>query len=203
MQCRPHGIFLLEPGKKRLAPVFTCPPTITPMATLVDHQIEELCKLGDLIYPFNLEQLNPASYDVRLGNNILLEQPDGSLQRTSTPHIMKPGEFVLANLYEAVNLPDNLEAQIQLKSSRAREGYNHSLSGYVDPGYYGILTLELSNINRYRALNLVEGMLIAQLRFMVTADTVRRSYSETGHYNGDRRATSSRVDIFGKTIEGI
>lgn len=170
------------------------------MPTLVDHQIEQLVGVGDLIFPFDTKQLNPASYDVKVGKYVLIEKPDGAWQTLMTPYNLMPGEFILSSIQETIHLPDNLEAQFQLKSSRAREGYEHLNSGYIDPGYSGKITLELLNVNRYRSLPIEENMLIGQLRFMTTADFCRKPYSQTGHYLGDFTVTPSRVDIFGNPI---
>lgn len=173
------------------------------MATIVDFQIEELCLGINLISPFNADQLNPASYDVRIGKNILRQMPDGAWHKMTTPYLLDPGEFILAEIQETISLPADIEATFQLKSSRGREGYEHVMSGYIDPGYSGVITLELVNVNRYKSLPIEEGMKIGQLRFMKTDAPARNPYWDTGHYQQDTGVTPSRVDIFGQVIEGI
>lgn len=168
------------------------------MSTIVDAQIEALA-LGatQLVRPFHFDQLNPASYDVRLAGEILIESKDGQWVQQTLPYILDPGEFVLGVTREYFNIPSHMEAVFQLKSSRGREGYEHVLSGYIDPGYQGEITLELVNVNRYRALPLVKDMLIGQIRFMKTDEPCRISYATKGHYQGDRGVKPSKVSIFG------
>jgi dCTP deaminase len=173
------------------------------MSTIVDHQIIQQVHRGRLIEPFNQSQLNPASYDVRLGPMILVEGlaigPEERRRRwqeidiTKEAYMMKPNEFVLASTEEYINVPPSLEAVFQLKSSRGREGYEHALAGYIDPGFSGNVTLELSNLNQRHSLPLFQGMLIGQLRFASLSAIPLRSYAETGHYNGDVGVQPSKV----------
>ena len=166
------------------------------MSTLVDHQINNLNT--KLVTPFNKLQVNPASYDVRLGKNLRIENPDGSWGYATTPYTFEPGEFLLGETQEMFSLPSDIEAIFMLKSSRGREGFEHVLSGYIDPGYCGRITLELVNVNRYRKLILEEGMLIGQVRYMFTDKRCKRPYSVTGHYQGHNRVMPSMVDAFGR-----
>lgn len=166
------------------------------MSTLVDHQI--IKRGANLVRPFNTGQVNPASYDVRLGKNLRIENPNGEWGYASAPYTFEPGEFLLAETQEWLILPDNIEAVFMLKSSRGREGFEHVLSGYIDPGYSGRITLELINVNRYRNLILEEGMLIGQIRFMFTDKKCRNSYLKTGHYQGHSQVMPSLVDGFGR-----
>jgi len=176
------------------------------MSTIVDHQIWSLVKTHRMIENFSPDQLNPASYDVRLGPDILTEGitigPEELRDRWLSVSLkeqgvyyMEPGEFVLGVTKEYIRVPNDMEAVFQLKSSRGREGYEHALAGYIDPGFHGRVTLELSNLNRRHKLPLTEGMLIGQLRFMKVDATPSRSYSETGHYHGDTNVQPSRVSV--------
>jgi dCTP deaminase len=171
------------------------------MSTIVDSQIETMALCDGLISPYCPSQLNPASYDVRLGANILVETTTCEWKEVKLPWVLDPGEFVLGVTKELFRIPDYIEAVFQLKSSRGREGYEHVLSGYIDPGFTGRVTLELVNVNRYRPLPLTEGMLIGQIRFMKTDQPCRRSYKETGHYNLDLTVQPSKVDNFGTLIQ--
>ncbi len=108
------------------------------MATIVDHQIRHLARTVGLIEPFSVEMVNPASVDVTLGNEILVENDAGGFTPFNIGHetfYMPPGAFVLACTAELVRVPNNLECIFQLKSSRGREGYEHALAGYIDPGF--------------------------------------------------------------------
>lgn len=170
------------------------------MATLVDFEITRFGRGNRLVIPFNENQVNPASYDVRLGKNLLIEKPDGSWGEACTPYALEPGEFLLGETQETFRLTDNIEGIFMLKSSRGREGFEHVLSGYIDPGYHGRITLELVNVNRYRKLFLEEGMLIGQVRFMFTHRTCCAPYSVTGHYQNHDRVMPSVVDGFGRPL---
>ena len=167
------------------------------MTTIVDHQIRHWARTYGLIEPFNPEQVNPASYDVRLGS-VIKREGIGNEERwvdvpiDETPYIMAPGEFVLASTQEFVRVPHDLECVFNLKSSRGREGYEHLLAGYIDPGFHGEVTLELCNMNRHHRLPLVEGMLIGQLRFSRLDDVPMRTYAITGRYHGDRGVVASK-----------
>lgn len=168
------------------------------MSTIVDSQIEALalCEPA-LVQPFHFDQLNPASYDVRLGPYILVETLEHGWVKQALPYILEPGEFVLGCTQEFFNIPSYMEAVFQLKSSRGREGYEHVLSGYIDPGFRGKVTLELVNVNRYRSLPLVKDMLIGQIRFMKTDQPCRISYDTTGHYQDDKTVQPSKTNVFG------
>jgi dCTP deaminase len=161
------------------------------MSTLVDWQIVDAVAMQGLVDPFDPALINPASLDVRLGPNILIEggndTPDGSrwVNRSlvNCPYRMEPGEFILGATQEFVRVPNTMEAIFQLKSSRGREGFDHALAGYIDPGFHGRITLELRNMNQRHSLTLVNGMLIGQLRFMRLDEEPDRPYSITGRYN--------------------
>lgn len=177
------------------------------MSTIVDHQIRSLARSSGLIEPFEAEQVNPCSYDVRLGSNILTEGwaigPQEKRERwlpydiSSDTYLMEPGEFVLAATLEYIRVPVDMECVFQLKSSRGREGYNHALAGFIDPGFCGRVTLELHNLNSHHLLPLKAGMLIGQLRFMQLNSKPMRSYAVTGHYQGDTDVMPSKVSITG------
>jgi len=164
------------------------------MPTIVDHQITALANRREMISPFRPEQVNPASYDVRLGDYIKVETRDGWVEQfiDKSTYNMTPGQFVLAYTEEIIRIPENLECIFQLKSSRGREGYEHALAGYIDPGFTGQVTLELTNINKYHWIPLRAGLRIGQLRFSKVDAIPRRSYAQTGRYNGDMGAVISK-----------
>ena len=159
---------------------------------LSDQEIRYLC-LSGLVQPFNPELLNPASLDVLLGPELLIEVADSSeLQRISIeghteadPYWMEPGEFLLGHTVETFNLPDFLAAEFRLKSSRAREGLDQALAVWADPGWHGsTLTVELRNNRRLHRLPLWPGMKIGQMIFHRMSASPERSYATTGRYNG-------------------
>lgn len=160
------------------------------MSVLCDWEIRTLCNSGNAVSPFQMEYINPASIDVRLGKNLMIETPheadleliDISEYSKENPFLLHPGEFVLAETFETFRIPERLSAQFVLKSSRAREGYQHLLAGWIDPGYRGRLTLEIKNIRRYHAIPLYSEMRIGQLVFYEMSQVPVKSYAETGHY---------------------
>lgn len=169
------------------------------MSTVPDWTIRALAERERLVEPFTEAQLNPASYDVQLGEKILIEvettvDPSGwaEVDISTSTYMMEAGEFVLASIKESLTVPDHMEAVFCLKSSRGREGYQHMLSGYIDPGYEGRITLELHNSSRLRPLPLYAGMLIGQIRFASMSSPPQNSYRVTGQYNGDAVATPSK-----------
>ena len=165
------------------------------MSSLVDHQIRQLCRDMGLVEPFDPELINPASIDITLGPDILVENDHGDFTPISiqdNDFYMPPGAFVLAATAEWVRVPNNLEAVFQLKSSRGREGYEHALAGYIDPGFHGRVTLELSNLRRFKELPLRAGMRIGQLRFAKIDAIPMRPYSVTGRYQGDKGVQTSK-----------
>lgn len=167
------------------------------MATIVDYQIRDLSRTMGMIEPFNPEQVNPASYDVQLGSHIKREGVGQesrwvSVDISKNPYVMQPGEFILASTREFIRVPNNMECVFNLKSSRGREGYEHLMAGYIDPGFHGDVTLEICNVNRHHRLPLVQGMLIGQLRFSKLDNIPMRTYAVTGRYQGDRGVQTSK-----------
>jgi dCTP deaminase len=169
------------------------------MAILCDHEIHNLAR-RNLVTPFQSELVNPASLDVRLGENLLVEMPQvpallpysiaGHSQEN--PFMLQPHEFVLAETMEEFDFPDCVAGQLALKSSRAREGIEHLLAGYIDPGYKGRLTLELQNARSMHAVPLWPGMRIAQIVFHRMSMLPGKSYSVTGRYQGDTAVQASK-----------
>ena len=167
---------------------------------LCDHEIHSLARRRNLVTPFNPELINPASLDIRLGDNLLIELPStpslvpysiaGHTQEK--PFMLQPGEFILSETLEEFQLPDCIAGQLALKSSRAREGIEHLLAGYIDPGYKGRLTLELQNARAMHPVSLWPGMRIAQIVFHRMSMLPGKDYSMTGRYYGDTTVQESK-----------
>lgn len=166
-----------------------------------DHEIRRLCRQHAMVLPYDEDLLNPASIDVQLGDRLMIEvehRPELEIYGIShhtkdNPYWLAPGEFALAETREIFNLPEHIAGQFVLKSSRAREGLEHLMAGYCDPGWHGSrLTLELHNSRRYHNLPLWPGMKIGQMVFHVISGRPERSYAVTGRYNGDQAVTASR-----------
>ncbi len=169
------------------------------MSILCDIDIHTLAR-RELVTPFDKALVNPASLDVRLGENLLVELPStpqlmpfsiaGHSQEK--PFMLQPHEFILGETLEEFRLPDCIAGQLALKSSRAREGIEHLLAGYIDPGYCGRLTLELQNARSMHPVALWPGMRIAQIVFHRMTMLPSKDYSHTGRYQGDKSVQGSK-----------
>jgi dCTP deaminase len=169
---------------------------------LCDWQIRARCEGGGtMVMPFDDSLLNPASIDVRLGRHIMIEQASSTEMvmldlkdcSEAEPFLLRPSQFILAETVETFHLPDNIAAQFMLKSSRAREGLEHLMAGYCDPGWHGSkLTLELHNSRQLHPAPLWPGMKIGQMVFHQMSEPPLRSYAVTGRYNGDTTVQESK-----------
>ncbi|MGW5192411.1 dCTP deaminase [Kribbella sp. NPDC004138] len=161
--------------------------------------------------PFEAAMVQPSSVDVRLDRFFRVfenhkyphidpseEQPD--LTRLvepegDEPFILHPGEFVLGSTYELVTLPDDVAARLEGKSSLGRLGLlTHSTAGFIDPGFSGHVTLELSNVATL-PIKLWPGMKIGQLCFFRLSSPAEHPYGSAKYgsrYQGQRGPTPSR-----------
>lgn len=161
------------------------------MSTLVDTQINAWA-LGGGIDRFDFALVNPASINLRIGNTVMLEDLAGDLysvdisgHTAEDPFVVEPGEWILTHTQEVVTLPPDIEAEVCLRSSAARLGWNHALAAYIDPGWMGSITLELKNDRRHAYLSLYPGMQLVQLRLRSLTKAPLLHYGETGRYQGD------------------
>jgi dCTP deaminase len=161
--------------------------------------------------PFDSEMLQPSSIDVRLDRffrvfeNHRYPHIDPSVEQSDLtrlvepegdePFILHPHEFVLASTYEVIGLPDDLASRLEGKSSLGRLGLlTHSTAGFIDPGFTGHVTLELSNVATL-PIKLWPGMKIGQLcvfRLSSPADYPYGSTKYGSRYQGQRGPTPSR-----------
>ena len=163
-----------------------------------------LQKLKDktlIIDPLTNEQIQPASVDIRLGNtfSVVEDSPSGIITMESEinyktictdTYVILPGQFVLATTMEYFELPDNLTAFVEGRSSLGRMGLFIQNAGWVDPGFKGEITLELFNANRF-AIELKAGRRVGQLVFAEMDDRALNPYN--GKYQGQSGATGSKV----------
>lgn len=169
---------------------------------LSDKTIMKLLDSRELaISPLKKEQIQPASVDIRLGNTfsivedssrgvVTLDKEVNYKTIKTDSYIILPGQFVLATTMEYFELPDNLTAFVEGRSSLGRMGLFIQNAGWVDPGFKGEITLELFNANRC-AIELKAGRRIGQLVFAKLDDNALNPYS--GKYQGQRGATGSLV----------
>ncbi len=181
------------------------------MSVLSDRDIRHELESGRVVIrPYSPADLQPSSVDLHLDHSfrvfrnnryafidVRALQPDlTELIRIEgdEPFILHPGEFVLGQTLEWVELPDDLVARLEGKSSLGRLGLLiHSTAGYVDPGWKGTLTLELSNVANL-PIALYYGMRIGQISFFEMSSPVDRPYGspELGSkYQGQSEPTAS------------
>ena len=185
-----------------------------PTSVLSDGTILRLVEEGRLrIDPWDPALVQPASVDLRLGDSfrvfhnhkaeaIDLRNPPTNLTEEvrieeGEPFVIHPGEFCLGRTAEWVELPDDIVARIEGKSSLGRLGLIvHATAGFCDPGWRGTLTLELNNLTRI-PIKLYPGILIAQLSFMTLDAPAQKPYGHEdlgSHYQGQVDATESRYE---------
>ncbi|MEO7077858.1 MAG: dCTP deaminase [Rhodococcus sp. (in: high G+C Gram-positive bacteria)] len=161
--------------------------------------------------PYDASMIQPSSIDIRMDRYFRLfdnhkypfidpaaDQED--LTRLveadpGEPFVLHPGEFVLGSTYEQVTLPDDVAARVEGKSSLGRLGLlTHATAGFVDPGFSGHVTLELSNVATL-PIKLWPGMKIGQLCFFQLSSPAENPYGSAkygSHYQNQRGPTASR-----------
>lgn len=180
---------------------------------LSDRDLRKELEAGRLeLDPFDVEMLQPSSIDVRLDrffrvfDNTKYTHIDPSLQQDELtslveqtgddPFVLHPGEFVLGSTFEMVTLPDDLAGRLEGKSSLGRLGLlTHSTAGFIDPGFNGHITLELSNVANL-PITLWPGMKIGQLclfRLSSAAEFPYGTKQAGSRYQGQRGPTPSRA----------
>ncbi len=177
---------------------------------LSDHTIREQLAAGRIVIdPFDPACVQPSSVDLHVDaefrvfrNNrypfIDVKQAQDLTElvevKPDEPFILHPGEFVLGSTLERVAIPDDLVARLEGKSSLGRLGLLiHSTAGYVDPGWDGYLTLELSNVANL-PITIYPGMKIGQISFFRLTTAADTPYGGAGSkYQGQRGPTASRI----------
>ena len=182
---------------------------------LSDRDIRAEVESGQIaLDPWDPAMVQPASVDVRLDKYFRVfenhrypsidpatEQAELTRMVEATaeePFILHPGEFVLASTYELVTLGDAIAARLEGKSSLGRLGLlTHSTAGFIDPGFSGHVTLELSNMATL-PVKLYPGMKIGQLCFFRLTSPAENPYGSAAYgsrYQGQRGPTASRSHL--------
>ena len=180
---------------------------------LSDHDLRKEFEAGRLgLDPFDEKMLQPSSIDVRLDryfrvfDNSRYTHIDPMQQQDELttlvepvedePFVLHPGEFVLGSTFERVTLPDYLAGRLEGKSSLGRLGLlTHSTAGFIDPGFSGHITLELSNVANL-PITLWPGMKIGQLCLFQLTSSAEHPYGSAragSRYQGQRGPTPSRA----------
>ena len=182
------------------------------LVILSDRSLREAIAAGRLVIdPLDDDAIQPSSIDVRLDNRfrvfytarhpyIDVKQPMDDLTelvevKPDDAFILHPGEFVLGSTLEQVGIPPDLAARLEGKSSLGRLGLmTHSTAGFLDPGFTGHVTLELSNVANL-PITLYPGMRIGQIAVFQLTTAAERPYGSRGvgsKYQGQRGPTPSR-----------
>ncbi|GAA4541483.1 dCTP deaminase [Pseudonocardia xishanensis] len=180
---------------------------------LSDRDLRKEIDSGRLgLDPWDEAMLQPSSIDVRLDRffrvfqNSRYTHIDPSIQQDELTSpvetsdgdnfVLHPGEFVLGSTFERVSLPDDLAGRLEGKSSLGRLGLlTHSTAGFIDPGFTGHITLELSNVANL-PITLWPGMKIGQLCLFRLSSPAERPYGSEGvgsKYQGQRGPTPSKA----------
>ena len=179
---------------------------------LSDRDIRARLDMGDIeLDPFTPEMIQPASIDVRLDRFFRVfndrqytyvdpaedqgEMTEQFSVAQGEPWILHPGEFVLGSTLERVHISSQIAARLEGKSSLGRLGIlTHSTAGFIDPGFNGYITLELSNVSPL-PVKLWPGMKIGQICFFELSSPAEHPYGSQAlgsHYQGQRGPTPSR-----------
>ena len=179
---------------------------------LSDRDIRSEIQSGRVaVEPFDEAMIQPSSVDVRLDKffrvfeNHKYSVIDPSIEQAELTReviaeddeafILHPGEFVLASTYEVITLPDDIAGRLEGKSSLGRLGLlTHSTAGFIDPGFSGHITLELSNVANL-PVKLYPGMKIGQLCLITLSSPAEHPYGSAvyaSRYQGQRGPTASR-----------
>ena len=176
------------------------------------------CPKKPMIYPYNPDLVNAASYDLLLGDTLKIAkivdyrieyitlgnyhlemkvpvEPTEWIEidlSTGFKYWMQDDDFILSETEPIFQIPRNVTAQFALKSSRGREGYQHALAGYIDPAWHDSrLTVELYKINPNPVV-LHKGLRIGQIIFTRTSAQPIKAYDVRGRYNGDPKVQESK-----------
>lgn len=187
---------------------------------LSDRDIKNKLLSGEIVVtsPENdhLKHVHASSMDLRLGHffkiyehsgQAMLDPRDPESLKNCTrlveitdpekPFIVQPHEFVLGVTVETIKLPDDLVARVEGRSSLGRLGIIvHSTAGYVDPGFEGTITLEITNINRM-PVALYPGMRVCQLAFQTMTSVADMPYHKkpNSKYQGQKLPEESRISM--------
>jgi len=197
---------------------------------LSDRDIRKAIESGRVLIESAQQELfqyiHASSMDFRLGNSFKLyehskfaildpmkpESFAGNMRTITVPNgeafIVQPGEFVLGVTQEKITLPDDLVARVEGRSSLGRLGIIvHSTAGFVDPGFSGTITLEISNLNRL-PVALYPGMRVCQIAFEQMSSVAEMPYHSKpfSKYQGQILPEESRLSIdpeFSPTVKDL
>jgi dCTP deaminase len=194
--------------------------TLPSHGILSGPEIAKLIQMGAIQYA-SMEGVNTASLDLHLGDRFMVEAPpelhtatlpkgghvagqalvtlekgaehSPNLVQTEGGIILAPGEFCLAETKEVFHLPDTISADIRLRSTAARRGYDHAFASWCDGGWHGsVLTLEIRNNSKYHYLRLLPGERLVQMIFQAHSNPGMYGYSKKGRYNNSKTVETGK-----------
>ncbi len=191
------------------------------MSVFSDTSILEAIDQGRVrIDPFDPEMVQPASIDIKLGGTFRVfrnhtqscidpkMKSEGLTEEITVGEegfVVHPGEFILGVSLEKITVGDDLVARLEGKSSLGRIGLLvHATAGYIDPGFSGQVTLEISNIANL-PIKLYPGMKIGQISFLTMTTVAAKPYGSNGvgKYQGQMGPTDSRIENDFKTKQPV
>lgn len=168
------------------------------MSILSDKSILERLRLKKdlIIKPLEYNDIQPCSVDLHLGSELKTIQGESYSLKENSMMILEPGDFILGSTKEYVEIPDDLVANVDGKSSLGRLGITaHVTAGYIDAGFKGNITLEIANLSDMSFI-LKKDMAIAQIVFTTLTTPVNRPYGSDGlnsHYQDSNGTILSAI----------
>lgn len=169
---------------------------------LSDRDLRKAQANHTIVAPFRDEHVQPASIDLRLGDQFIIWVDDGNgiMKKLKVNVIdgitIETGQFMLGTTYETVTIPDDLSGKVEGRSSWGRLGLTvHITAGFIDPGFTGTVTLELKN-DGHTPLWLPVGERICQLVLTQLTSPAEKPYGSAGlgsHYQGQQGVTASAI----------
>lgn len=150
-----------------------------------DYKLKAGCR-SELVTPYDEACINPASIDLRIGNEFV--SLSNGQRFTADEVTLIPGMAILATTIERVCIPVDAAAAIYLKSSMARQGLDHALAGWIDPGFVGQITLEL---HAHRPVTLRAGQRVVQMVLMSLTGPALNPYN--GRYQNQVGPTEAKA----------
>lgn len=158
---------------------------------LCDIDLAKLMSEGLIDEP-DYALLNPASIDIRVGRRARIEKGYGVFEYIELDQqvVISPGQFVLVDTLESFRVPNGYAMDLRLKSTTARKGWDHSLAFWVDPGWNGVLTMEIRNCLQHNPLALRSGERFAQAIVHKLSGPSAKPYA--GRYNGASQVEAAK-----------
>lgn len=167
------------------------------MSILSDKHIVEKIKNGEIVVnPLSSIDVQPSSIDLHLSEELKTINGESIILFEDEPYILKPGEFILGSTSEWVEIPNNIVAIVEGRSSVGRLGITaHITAGYIDPGFKGNITLEIANVSNQK-FQLKKEMSICQIVFHELSSECENPYGSkklNSKYQNSKGTINSRL----------